>query len=186
MTAKYDNFVLFEHIKPEIYKKAKTSEESGKWLAALKEELESLSNHNTWIHVNRRRLIDGVTQLNIPRNLFSITNYLNVTTLNRDGVLETTWRTAPAKTQKAQVRPLKPVVDPRPPFPKCSGLFGQREKGTLPRTAAPRKNPTKSKTKCHQRPRCCCRIHATTGSGDRQNRKVPPIKDAPFLKEGNR
>ncbi|GFU27984.1 retrovirus-related Pol polyprotein from transposon TNT 1-94 [Nephila pilipes] len=46
--AKFDSFVLLaEHIEPETYKEAMTSEDSNKWLAAMKEELESLSN-NTW------------------------------------------------------------------------------------------------------------------------------------------
>ncbi|GFQ72694.1 retrovirus-related Pol polyprotein from transposon TNT 1-94 [Trichonephila clavata] len=53
MPAKFDSFVLLaEHIKPETYKEAMASEDSDKWLAAMKEELESLSNNNTWILVN--------------------------------------------------------------------------------------------------------------------------------------
>ncbi|GFR07771.1 retrovirus-related Pol polyprotein from transposon TNT 1-94 [Trichonephila clavata] len=51
--AKFDSFVLLaEHIEPETYKEAMASEDSDKWLAAMKEELESLSNNNTWILVN--------------------------------------------------------------------------------------------------------------------------------------
>ncbi|GFR30612.1 complement C3 [Trichonephila clavata] len=50
MPAKFDSFVLLaEHIEPETYKEAMASEDSDKWLAAMKEELESLSNNNTWI-----------------------------------------------------------------------------------------------------------------------------------------
>ncbi|GFQ95166.1 hypothetical protein TNCT_712001 [Trichonephila clavata] len=41
-----------KHIEPEAYKEAMASEDSDKWLAAMKEELESLSNNNTWILVN--------------------------------------------------------------------------------------------------------------------------------------
>ncbi|GFR24645.1 retrovirus-related Pol polyprotein from transposon TNT 1-94 [Trichonephila clavata] len=53
MPAKFDSFVLLaEHIEPETYKEAMASEDSDKWLAAMKEELESLSNNNTWILVN--------------------------------------------------------------------------------------------------------------------------------------
>ncbi|GFQ77592.1 retrovirus-related Pol polyprotein from transposon TNT 1-94 [Trichonephila clavata] len=53
MPAKFDSFVLLaEHIEPEAYKEAMASEDSDKWLAAMKEELESLSNNNTWILVN--------------------------------------------------------------------------------------------------------------------------------------
>ncbi|GFT80250.1 retrovirus-related Pol polyprotein from transposon TNT 1-94 [Trichonephila clavipes] len=44
MPAKFDNFVLLaEHIEPDTYKEAIASEDSDKWLAAMKEELESLS-----------------------------------------------------------------------------------------------------------------------------------------------
>ncbi|GFQ88863.1 retrovirus-related Pol polyprotein from transposon TNT 1-94 [Trichonephila clavata] len=51
--AKFVSFVLLaEHIEPETYKEARASEDSDKWLAAMKEELESLSNNNTWILVN--------------------------------------------------------------------------------------------------------------------------------------
>ncbi|GFR08273.1 retrovirus-related Pol polyprotein from transposon TNT 1-94 [Trichonephila clavata] len=50
MPAKFDSFVLLaEHIEPETYKEAMASEDSDKWLAAMKEELESLSNNNAWI-----------------------------------------------------------------------------------------------------------------------------------------
>ncbi|GFR16497.1 retrovirus-related Pol polyprotein from transposon TNT 1-94 [Trichonephila clavata] len=50
MPAKFDSFVLLaEHIEPETYKEAMASEDRDKWLAAMKEELESLSNNNTWI-----------------------------------------------------------------------------------------------------------------------------------------
>ncbi|GFT20321.1 retrovirus-related Pol polyprotein from transposon TNT 1-94 [Trichonephila clavipes] len=53
MPAKFDNFVLLaEHIEPETYKEAMTSEDSDKWLAAMKEELESLSSNNTWVLAN--------------------------------------------------------------------------------------------------------------------------------------
>ncbi|GFY39812.1 retrovirus-related Pol polyprotein from transposon TNT 1-94 [Trichonephila inaurata madagascariensis] len=53
MPAKFDNFVLLaEHIEPVTYKEAMASEDSDKWLAALKEELESLSSNNTWVLVN--------------------------------------------------------------------------------------------------------------------------------------
>ncbi|GFQ85012.1 retrovirus-related Pol polyprotein from transposon TNT 1-94 [Trichonephila clavata] len=53
MPAKFDSFVLLaEHIEPETYKEAMASEDSDKWLAAMKEELESLSNNNAWILVN--------------------------------------------------------------------------------------------------------------------------------------
>ncbi|GFQ98173.1 retrovirus-related Pol polyprotein from transposon TNT 1-94 [Trichonephila clavata] len=53
MPAKFDSFVLLaEHIEPETYKEAMASEDSDKWHAAMKEELESLSNNNTWILVN--------------------------------------------------------------------------------------------------------------------------------------
>ncbi|GFR23863.1 retrovirus-related Pol polyprotein from transposon TNT 1-94 [Trichonephila clavata] len=53
MPTKFDSFVLLaEHIEPETYKDAMASEDSDKWLSAMKEELESLSNNNTWILVN--------------------------------------------------------------------------------------------------------------------------------------
>ncbi|GFQ95685.1 retrovirus-related Pol polyprotein from transposon TNT 1-94 [Trichonephila clavata] len=53
MPAKFDSFVLLaEHIEPETYKEAMASEDSDKWLGAMKEELESLSNNNPWILVN--------------------------------------------------------------------------------------------------------------------------------------
>ncbi|GFT26080.1 retrovirus-related Pol polyprotein from transposon TNT 1-94 [Trichonephila clavipes] len=53
MSAKFDNFVLLEeHIEPETYKEAMASEDSDKWLADMKEELESLSSNNTWVLVN--------------------------------------------------------------------------------------------------------------------------------------
>ncbi|GFQ99417.1 retrovirus-related Pol polyprotein from transposon TNT 1-94 [Trichonephila clavata] len=43
MPAKFDSFVLLaEHIEPETYKEAMASEDSDKWLAAMKEELESI------------------------------------------------------------------------------------------------------------------------------------------------
>ncbi|GFR28779.1 retrovirus-related Pol polyprotein from transposon TNT 1-94 [Trichonephila clavata] len=41
-----------QHIEPETYKEAMASEDSDKCFAAMKEELESLSNNNTWILVN--------------------------------------------------------------------------------------------------------------------------------------
>ncbi|GFT25667.1 fumarate hydratase, mitochondrial [Nephila pilipes] len=63
MPAKFDNFVLLsEHIEPETYKQAIASEDSDKWFAAMKEELESLSNNNTWVLVNlpsNRKAIDN-------------------------------------------------------------------------------------------------------------------------------
>ncbi|GFX97551.1 retrovirus-related Pol polyprotein from transposon TNT 1-94 [Trichonephila clavipes] len=53
MPAKFDNFVLLaEHIEPDTYKEAIASEDSDKWLAAMKEELESLSSNNTWVLAN--------------------------------------------------------------------------------------------------------------------------------------
>ncbi|GFQ79441.1 retrovirus-related Pol polyprotein from transposon TNT 1-94 [Trichonephila clavata] len=53
MPAKFDSFVLLaEHIEPETYKETLASEDSDKWLAAMKEELESLSNNNPWILIN--------------------------------------------------------------------------------------------------------------------------------------
>ncbi|GFQ82573.1 uncharacterized protein TNCT_320471 [Trichonephila clavata] len=53
MPAKFGSFVILaEHIEPETYKEAMASEDSNKWLAAMKEKLESLSNNNTWILVN--------------------------------------------------------------------------------------------------------------------------------------
>ncbi|GFR33069.1 retrovirus-related Pol polyprotein from transposon TNT 1-94 [Trichonephila clavata] len=51
MPAIFDSFVP-EHIEPETYKEAMASEDSDKWLDAMKEEQESLSNNNTWILVN--------------------------------------------------------------------------------------------------------------------------------------
>ncbi|GFV80257.1 retrovirus-related Pol polyprotein from transposon TNT 1-94 [Trichonephila clavipes] len=53
MPAKFDNFVLLaEHIEPDTYKEAIASKDSDKWLAAMKEELESLSSNNTWVLAN--------------------------------------------------------------------------------------------------------------------------------------
>ncbi|GFR20608.1 retrovirus-related Pol polyprotein from transposon TNT 1-94 [Trichonephila clavata] len=43
MPTKFDSFVLLaEHIEPETYKDAMASEDSDKWLSAMKEELESI------------------------------------------------------------------------------------------------------------------------------------------------
>ncbi|GFT78896.1 retrovirus-related Pol polyprotein from transposon TNT 1-94 [Trichonephila clavipes] len=53
MPAKFDIFVLLaEHIEPETYKEAMASEDSDKWLAAMKEDVGSLSSKNTWVLVN--------------------------------------------------------------------------------------------------------------------------------------
>ncbi|GFT79583.1 transposon Ty3-I Gag-Pol polyprotein [Nephila pilipes] len=42
-----------------------------------------LHKFNLLIDINKRRLIDGLTQLSIQGNIFSITNDLTVTTLNK-------------------------------------------------------------------------------------------------------
>ncbi|GFU00341.1 retrovirus-related Pol polyprotein from transposon TNT 1-94 [Trichonephila clavipes] len=53
MSTKFDNFVLLaEHIEPDTYKEAIASEDSDKWLPAMKEELESLSSNNTCVLAN--------------------------------------------------------------------------------------------------------------------------------------
>ncbi|GFU49698.1 retrovirus-related Pol polyprotein from transposon TNT 1-94 [Nephila pilipes] len=53
MPVKFDNFILLaDHIEPETYKEAMASVDSDKWLDAMKEELESLSNNNTWVLAN--------------------------------------------------------------------------------------------------------------------------------------
>ncbi|GFQ73541.1 retrovirus-related Pol polyprotein from transposon TNT 1-94 [Trichonephila clavata] len=53
MPTKFDSFILLaEYIEPQTYKEAMASEDSDKWLAAMKEELESLSINNTWVPVN--------------------------------------------------------------------------------------------------------------------------------------
>ncbi|GFQ99812.1 hypothetical protein TNCT_368151 [Trichonephila clavata] len=71
MPAKFNSFVLLaEHIEPETYKEAMASEDSYKWLAVMKEELESLFNNNTWILVNlpsdRKALVARLRCLNSP------------------------------------------------------------------------------------------------------------------------
>ncbi|GFV21071.1 retrovirus-related Pol polyprotein from transposon TNT 1-94 [Trichonephila clavipes] len=53
MPAKFDNFILLaEPIETETCKEAMAFEASDKWLAAMKEELESLSSNSTWVLVN--------------------------------------------------------------------------------------------------------------------------------------
>ncbi|GFR09336.1 retrovirus-related Pol polyprotein from transposon TNT 1-94 [Trichonephila clavata] len=63
MPAKFDSFVqLAEHMEHETYKEAMAFEDSDKWLAAMKKELESVSNNNTLILVNLpsdRKAIDN-------------------------------------------------------------------------------------------------------------------------------
>ncbi|GFR01077.1 retrovirus-related Pol polyprotein from transposon TNT 1-94 [Trichonephila clavata] len=67
MLAKFDSFVLLaEHIEPETYKEAMASEDSDKWLAAMKEELESQSNNNTWILVNLPSDRKAIDRFDIP------------------------------------------------------------------------------------------------------------------------
>ncbi|GBN68868.1 Retrovirus-related Pol polyprotein from transposon TNT 1-94 [Araneus ventricosus] len=51
--ARYDNCVLLaEHAEPDTYKEAIASKESSEWLAAMKEEMDSLEANNTWKLVN--------------------------------------------------------------------------------------------------------------------------------------
>ncbi|GBM18107.1 Retrovirus-related Pol polyprotein from transposon TNT 1-94 [Araneus ventricosus] len=51
--ARYDNCVLLaEHVEPDTYKEAIASKESSEWLAAMKEEMDSLEVNNTWELVN--------------------------------------------------------------------------------------------------------------------------------------
>ncbi|GBM37860.1 hypothetical protein AVEN_193379-1 [Araneus ventricosus] len=51
--ARYDNCVLLaEHAEPDTYKEAIASKESSEWLAAMKEEMDSLESNNTWELVN--------------------------------------------------------------------------------------------------------------------------------------
>ncbi|GFV74328.1 retrovirus-related Pol polyprotein from transposon TNT 1-94 [Trichonephila clavipes] len=58
MPAKFDNFVLVaEHIELETYKEAITSQDSDKWLAAMKEELESIQ----WVFKVKQNA-DGTVQ----------------------------------------------------------------------------------------------------------------------------
>ncbi|GBN79837.1 Retrovirus-related Pol polyprotein from transposon TNT 1-94 [Araneus ventricosus] len=50
---RYDNCVLLaEHAEPDTYKEAIASKESSEWLAAMKEEMDSLEANNIWELVN--------------------------------------------------------------------------------------------------------------------------------------
>ncbi|GBM04436.1 Retrovirus-related Pol polyprotein from transposon TNT 1-94 [Araneus ventricosus] len=51
--ARYDNCVLLaEHAEPDTYKETIASKESSEWLAAMKEDMDSLEANNTWELVN--------------------------------------------------------------------------------------------------------------------------------------